>query len=229
MGIGINTGEVIAGNMGSVRRSHFGVIGSSVNVAARIESYTVGGQVLISESTLEEAGDLVAVGERVDVAGKGLQQPVAAYPVLGIGAPFDLAMPRIEEHFIDLLEPVEVRLVILSGKKVGDDEIPGRFLRLSDLGAEMACETPLKPLANLKLTVLDADGRRLEGDVYGKVVEREAAGGVTPLRFTWTPRAIKRHFKRLRAAAVEDQARDLRHARLAGTTYRPRPSDRELE
>lgn len=47
MGIGINTGEAVAGNVGSQKRAQYTVVGSHVNLAARIESYTVGRQILI--------------------------------------------------------------------------------------------------------------------------------------------------------------------------------------
>ncbi|MHC5824709.1 MAG: adenylate/guanylate cyclase domain-containing protein, partial [Nostoc sp.] len=49
MGIGINTGEVIVGNIGSEKRTKYGIVGSQVNLTYRIESYTSGGQILISE------------------------------------------------------------------------------------------------------------------------------------------------------------------------------------
>src|SRR5919199_53781 len=56
MGIGVNTGEVVVGNLGSHKRTKYGVVGTHVNLTARIESYTVGGQILISATTLQEAG-----------------------------------------------------------------------------------------------------------------------------------------------------------------------------
>jgi adenylate cyclase len=48
MGIGINTGEVVVGNIGSDKRCKYGVVGSQVNLTYRIESYTTGGQIFIS-------------------------------------------------------------------------------------------------------------------------------------------------------------------------------------
>ena len=54
MGIGINTGEVMVGNIGSQKRSKYGAVGSAINVAYRIESYTIGGQVLISSETYKK-------------------------------------------------------------------------------------------------------------------------------------------------------------------------------
>ncbi len=216
MGIGINTGDVVAGNLGSVRRSHYGVVGASVNVAARVESYTVGGQVLVSEATLTAAGDVVEAGEPIEIAGKGLQKPVVAYPVIAIGPPFDLELPEVKEDLVDLGVFIDVRFVVLSGKTVGDDELPGRFARLSNLGAEMACEEALEPLTNLKLTIQDAEGQPLDGDVYAKVIDREVTTGLCPMRFTWTPPAIKKHFEKIRADAVILDSRDRPH-RLGGT------------
>ena len=53
MGLAINTGEVVVGNIGSETRTKYGIVGSHVNLTYRIESYTVGGQIFISESTFQ--------------------------------------------------------------------------------------------------------------------------------------------------------------------------------
>lgn len=50
MGIGIHTGEVVGGNIGSDVRAKYGVVGRHVNITARIESCTVGSQILISNA-----------------------------------------------------------------------------------------------------------------------------------------------------------------------------------
>ncbi|HNL74227.1 MAG TPA: adenylate/guanylate cyclase domain-containing protein, partial [Leptospiraceae bacterium] len=59
MGIGLNTGEIVVGNIGSHKRTKYGVVGSNVNLTSRIESYTVGGQTLVSQRTLEACGPIV--------------------------------------------------------------------------------------------------------------------------------------------------------------------------
>ena len=50
MGIGIHTGQVVVGNIGSPERMKYGVVGRHVNLTSRIQSYTTGGQVLISDT-----------------------------------------------------------------------------------------------------------------------------------------------------------------------------------
>ena len=74
MGIGINTGEVVVGNIGSERRSKYGAVGQSVNLTARVESFTVGGQILISESTRQACGDVLAGRWRAPSDAQGRQR-----------------------------------------------------------------------------------------------------------------------------------------------------------
>lgn len=84
MGIGINSGEVIVGNIGSLRRTKYGVVGRVVNIASRIESFTSGGQILISESTMAECGECLRVNGRLQVKPKGLDREITLYDIGGL-------------------------------------------------------------------------------------------------------------------------------------------------
>ena len=79
MGIGIHTGEVIVGNIGSDRRMKYAAVGSHVNLTGRIESYTTGGQLLISESTLQEVGTIVEVGRSLRIEPKGARKEMIVW------------------------------------------------------------------------------------------------------------------------------------------------------
>jgi adenylate cyclase len=81
MGVGINTGDVVAGSIGGGGRLNFSVIGDAVNVAARVEGATrqTGDPILITERTRSELGDGFVTEARGEQQLKGLDRPIALH------------------------------------------------------------------------------------------------------------------------------------------------------
>ena len=200
MGIGLNTGDVIVGNIGSERRLKYGVVGSNVNLTARVESYTVGGQVLASERTVIDAGDGVKVNGYMEVSPKGVAKPMTIYDIGGIAAPYEVFLPEIVDTVKTLKQSIPVEYQTLDGKQASGPAVPGLFNAMSNRGATLQ-GVSLAVQTNLKLAVFDHDGARIPGDLYAKVVPSPEGVSETYLRFTSLPPVLDQYLQKAVAQA----------------------------
>ncbi len=195
MGIAIHTGEVIIGNIGSERRTKYGVVGSAVNHAGRIESFTVGGQILISDAALRESGEGVQVGSRLAIDAKGTRERIVVYDLRGIG---ESRVPEASDEPTPLPDPLNVLCHVVVGKRVEAEAFGGRLVELAVHGGTLITPRRLRPLSNLKLEMRPVDRSPVE--LYAKVVHVSADGSVS-VRFTSLPADVEAWLRGLIDAA----------------------------
>ena len=195
MGIGLNETEVIVGNIGSSKRSKYAVVGSGVNMASRIESYTVGGQILISQSVLNEAGNILRIDAQREVLPKGAQATLTIYEVGGIAGRYNLAIEEKDPALVHITRQVPLRYNVLEGKSVRGKGLEGSIVRLSEKSALILLDEPLEPLTNLKMNIGDIGDKLAVKDFYGKVIERSKDERLAHVvRFTSVPPEVDAYF-----------------------------------
>ncbi len=196
MGIGLNETEVIVGNIGSVKRSKYGVVGSGVNMTGRIESYTVGGQILVSESVRKKAGEFLQIEDRITIYPKGAEEHLVVYEVGGIGGQYNLTLYHEVKGLNTLTREIPIRYTVLDGKQMGEGEFEGAIIGLSSNSAELRLHFELDLLTNLKLNLSDVSDELSLRDFYGKVVERLSSHPSTcNVRFKALPSEVDCYFQ----------------------------------
>lgn len=151
MGIGINTGTVTVGSIGSEIRMKYGVVGTPVNTAARIEANTFGGQVLVGEETCRAAGDALRVMPPRSAMVKGLKTPLVFYSVAGIAPPWDRTLKTVppDENGSAIRLPFYYwkmkEKTVISGSSYGETR------RIGENWIEADLEEPVAPFENIRL------------------------------------------------------------------------------
>ena len=168
MGIGINTGEVIVGNIGSEKRTKYGVVGSHVNLCGRIESYTIGGQILISPLTRSMAQCDLEVAQEMEVYPKGVKGALTLSRITGIGTPYNLYNEGQSQQKDMHSVQIPVRFKRISEKHCSETVFDGVLTEMNERYAILNTDTPIHLFENISICA--------NNDIFCKVLAKEAHG-----------------------------------------------------
>lgn len=187
MGIGINTGDVVASVLGSDIYREFTMIGANVNIAARIEGYTLRGQILLSENTWRHVRNVVETGRLNEVNAKGMRDPLRFYELKAITYPERLALPQRENRKAPRIQiRIPVQYQLLEGKNILPEIYRGEIMDISYGGMLISAPTPINPFADIKIHMSLQPFSRDPVDLYAKAlyVQPRDKGAEVGLEFT---------------------------------------------
>lgn len=201
VGIAVNTGQVVAGSFGSASHSEYTAIGDVMNLASRMESFALRGQVLISDSTRCEAAGAIEVGPINKVRFKGISRPVNLFDLRAVCGPKErLFVPRVE---VRRSPRIRVRLDAtfrqVEQKRVVPERIPGLINDLGYYGLRADLPLGLPDASDVVISLDTQHGSRPIGDVYARVVRSapRASGFRTSLELTSTETPAHQRLKEL--------------------------------
>lgn len=186
MGIAVNTGNVVVGNIGSEKRAKYGAVGAQVNFTGRMESYTVGGQVIISRHTYEVLSDKLDIEDILRVEMKGVPGTVDLFDVRGIRGKHEAFLERRDDTLVEAPDGITVKYFGMNQKILSGAGNAASITHASLKSARLVSQKEIIQWDDLQIVIGD-DNVQPEGcTIYAKVLSVQPSdGGFAALvRFT---------------------------------------------
>ncbi|MBE5881903.1 MAG: adenylate/guanylate cyclase domain-containing protein [Lachnospiraceae bacterium] len=167
-GIGIHAGEAFIGNIGSEQFMRYNVIGQVVNLCSRIQTYSIGGQILVSEQTLEYLEGELLLNKKFEISMKGIHDRLMVCDVKAISGVHAAKLSEAEEEkMVSLGQPIGAVLYLLQGKSVIRASVQGDIMAISEHRICISCKE-----AYMKEFALYQDMEVVVGDecAYAKIL-----------------------------------------------------------
>ena len=174
MGIGITTGPAYVGYIGSESRMEYDAIGSTINLVSRIESYSTGGQILISKQCKDNISKNLTILDSFTIMPKGYSEGIEVFLIGGLGEPYNLKCADLTEIPVIFKEPLPITYNIILNKHCQEQDIPGYITEASNNFATLSTERNLKLFDNIRINA--------DGHIYCKIVSKSKKGYL--IRFT---------------------------------------------
>lgn len=198
MGVGVHCGEAFVGNVGTEKMMRYNVIGRVVNECSRIESCSIGGQVLVSKNILNQLSCDVTIENRLSVEAKGIRHPLQIYEVSGIGGEYQCSLEKAEEILYLLAENIGLDLYLIKDKMLSTIPVETVLKSINthsgivELAEELIWELPV--YSDVEVRTKCGVDTQFSG-VYAKVIQIN--GKEVRLRFTHLNKEFEEFIKRL--------------------------------
>jgi adenylate cyclase len=173
MGIGLCSGEVIVGPIGSGSRAKYAVVGPAVNLASRIEALTVGGEIFATETTVRSASAELRIDGQHRWKVKGASEPLGVYAISAIAGAYNLSLPSNTSLLWKLPQSLRVTYQPIQAKTQQGTSRQSWITHLSAVEAWLEPQAvDLAPFDDLVLRFDDHPG-----EIYAKVRPGELLAG----------------------------------------------------